>query len=766
MEVRISKALEGVIARTAFDTARSGMDHSLKDCLMLALLRDDDSMAYRLLTNRLQDWQMYQIRLRLEREIRRAPSEGAAPETFFMEYASALRRRFSDVRRVSTAHAAIDIIGDGASAAARIFAMYGITVSVLEEELELLASESASSDAHNTPIAPTLAPTPPPIDATRTGGTSLIEQFGTDLTRAAREGTLDPVVGREEEIERVVRILARRKKNNPILVGEAGVGKSAIVEGLALRIASGNVPTALAGKSIVSMDVASLVAGTKFRGEFEERMQQLLDELRRNRQTILFIDEIHTIVGAGATQGSLDTANILKPALARGEIRIIGATTLDELRECIERDAALERRFGKVMVEPPTAEQTLRIVQNIVAIYEQHHAVHYSEQALSACVALAERYVTDRNFPDKAIDLLDETGAGVALRTAKHQSDGSEARPTITADDVARSVAIMTGIPVERLCGDERERVRDLERKLSERVIGQEDAVRRVAKVIRRARAGVRDEQRPMGVFLFVGPTGVGKTLLAKELARQMNGEAEIVRIDMSEYSEPHNVARLFGAPPGYVGYGEGGQLTEAVRRRPYSVVLFDEVEKAHPTLFDAMLQILDEGRLTDGSGRRIDFRNTVIVMTSNAGSREAAEGTQVGYATASKQRSATEHPDTQYRKALERTFSPEFIGRIDEIVLFRELTDEQVQRIIDLELGHLLRRVEQLGYTLRVTTKARRRLAALAYERRYGVRALKRVLAKHIEEPLSEMLIDGSLDEGTTIMVDSSQSGIRLKAA
>ena len=764
MEVRISKALEGVIARTAFDTARSGMDHSLKDCLMLALLRDDDSMAYRLLASRLQDWQMYQIGLRLEREIRRAPSEGATPELFFMEYASALRRRFSDVRRVSTAHAAIDIIGDGASASARIFEMYGITASVLEEELALLASDATKSD---TSTSPTLAPTLLPTEVTRTGAPSLIEQFGTDLTRAARDGALDPVIGREEEIERVVRILARRKKNNPILVGEAGVGKSAIVEGLALRIASGDVPTALADKSIVSMDVASLVAGTKFRGEFEERMQQLLDELRRNRQTILFIDEIHTIVGAGATQGALDTANILKPALARGEIRIIGATTLDELRECIERDAALERRFGKVMVEPPTAEQTLRIVRNIVPIYEQHHAVRYSEQALTACVTLAERYVTDRNFPDKAIDILDETGAGVALRTAKHPLDSGVAQPTtISADDVARSVAVMTGIPVERLCGDERERVRDLERKLSKRVIGQEDAVRRVAKVIRRARAGVRDEQRPMGVFLFVGPTGVGKTLLAKELARQMNGEAEIVRIDMSEYSEPHNVARLFGAPPGYVGYGEGGQLTEAVRRRPYSVVLFDEVEKAHPTLFDAMLQILDEGRLTDGSGRRIDFRNTVIVMTSNAGSREATASAQMGYATASKQHSATEHPDTQYRKALERTFSPEFIGRIDEIVLFRELAGEQVQRIIDLELDHLLRRVERLGYSLRVTAKARRRLAALAYERRYGVRALKRVLAKHIEEPLSELLIDGSLGEGATIMVDTSQSGIHLKAA
>lgn len=757
MEVRISKALEGVLARTAFDTARSGMDHSLKDCLMLALLRDDDSMAYRLLAGRLQDWQMYQIRLRLERDIRRAPSEGASPEEFFVEYAQTLRKRFSDVRRVSTAHAAIDIIGDSASASARIFGMYGITAAELEDELAQL-----SADAERTPIT-TDAPisTPLATDATLTQESSLIKRFGTDLTRAAREGALDPVIGREREIERVVQILARRKKNNPILVGEAGVGKSAIIEGLALRIATGNIPTALADKNIVTMDVASLVAGTKFRGEFEERMQLLLDEMRRNRQTILFIDEIHTIVGAGSTQGSLDTANILKPALARGEVRIIGATTLDEFRECIESDAALERRFGKIVIEPPTSDETLSILHTIAPIYEQHHAVRYSPEALSACVTLAERYITERHFPDKAIDLLDESGASLAL-------SASEVRPaTVTADNVAHCVAVMTGIPVERLRGDEQQRVRDLEKRLSERVIGQSDAIGHVAKAIRRARMGLRDEHRPMGVFLFVGPTGVGKTLLAKELARQMNGNAGIVRIDMSEYSEPHTVARLFGSPPGYVGYGEGGQLTEAVRRKPYSVVLIDEVEKAHPTLFDTFLQVLDEGHMTDGSGRKVDFRNTIIIMTSNVGSRDAIQGAvQMGYATTSKHQTATQQADAAYRKALERTFSPEFIGRIDEIVFFRELSNEDVQRIIDLELRHTLHRLERMGYTLRITAKARRELASLTYKRAHGVRALKRVLAEQVEEPLSTLLLEGEVMPGVTIVVDGSSCGIKVRAA
>lgn len=754
MEVKISKALEGIIARTAFDTARSGMDHSLKDCLMLTLLRDEDSLAYRLLTSHLQDWQMYQIALRLEHEIRRAPSEGLLPEEFFVDYAAGLRRRFSDVRRISTAHAAIDIIGDGASSAARIFALYGITGSLLEDELEQFSSDAerqTSTDNHAQALLST--------DVVRSQESSLIRRFGVDLTRSAREGMLDPLIGREREIERVVQILARRKKNNPILVGDAGVGKSAIVEGLALRIAAGDVPAVLADKSIVAMDVASLVAGTKFRGEFEERMQQLLDELRRDRHTILFIDEIHTIVGAGSTQGSLDTANILKPALARGEIRIIGATTLDEHRECIERDAALERRFGKVLIEPTTADDTLRILQNIAPIYEQHHTVRYESSALAACVTLAERYITDRNFPDKAIDVLDETGASMALAAGNNY-------PTVTAEDVARAVGVMTGIPTERLMGDEQSQLQNLESDLAKRIIGQHDAVRRVARAIRRARTGLRDERRPLGVFMFVGPTGVGKTLLAQELSAHLNNGAGLIRIDMSEYSEPHNVSRLIGSPPGYVGYGEGGQLTEAVRRRPYSVVLFDEIEKAHPNLYEAMLQLLDDGHLTDGSGRKVDFRNTVIIMTSNAGSRDVAQATQVGYATVSAQASRATAPDEAYRKALERTFSPEFIGRIDEIIFFRELSGEDVQHIVDLELRHILRRLERLGYTLRVTPKARRLLASLGQEHRHGARSLKRILAERIEEPLATLMIDGALDEGATIVADATAGEIRFKAA
>ncbi len=647
----------------------------------------------------------------------------------------------------------------------------------------------------------------------------MVSRFGTDLTQLAREGKLDPVVGREHEIQRVIQILSRRKKNNPILVGEAGVGKSAIVEGLALMIASGDVPYTIADKSIVSLDVSSLVAGTKFRGEFEERMQQLIDELKRAKNTIIFIDEIHTIVGAGSTQGSLDTANILKPALARGELQTIGATTLDEFRENIEKDAALERRFQKVVVEPSTAEQTLQILHNIAPNYERHHRVRYSEEALQACVDLTGRYITDRYFPDKAIDVMDEVGSRahlataekpesvreleqmiadtrlarqqavealvydraasarlreIALRTRLDESKSAwrrslEMNPVeITAADVARVITSITGIPAERLNDGDAERLRGLEAHLASRVIGQSEAVSRVSRSIRRSRAGLKDENRPMGVFMFVGPTGVGKTLLAKELSKWMFDDRQgLIRIDMSEYGERHNVARLIGSPPGYVGYGEGGQLTEAVRRHPYSVVLFDEIEKAHPEVFNTMLQIFDEGRLTDGSGRVVDFRNTVIIMTSNVGSRTvAAKCPHVGYSTPSKSEIVEAAPQDEYRKALESTFAPEFLNRVDDIIQFRSLEEADVERIVDLELGGMLERIARLGYNLRITADARRSLAAMGYEQRYGARALKRVLAEQVEEPVSNMIIDGGLHEGDTIVVEQSQDGVAFKVA
>lgn len=814
MQIKISKALEGVIARTTFDTAKAKLDHSLKDSLMLQILREDGSMAYRMLAAHLKDWELYQIALRIERDIAAAQSEGANPEEFFVQYVAMLKQRFPDAKRISTAHAMMDIFDDDTTATSKVMKSYGIDSSLVAAEMDSFIADNRTMfepEIRLLDYGDSLQPESKPSD--------MVSRFGVDLTQLAREGKLDPVVGREQEISRVIQILSRRKKNNPILVGEAGVGKSAIVEGLALMIASGDVPYTIADKSIVSLDVSSLVAGTKFRGEFEERMQQLIDELKRAKNTIIFIDEIHTIVGAGSTQGSLDTANILKPALARGELQTIGATTLDEFRENIEKDSALERRFQKVVVEPSTAEQTLQILHNIAPNYERHHRVRYSEEALQACVDLTGRYITDRYFPDKAIDVMDEVGSRahlatsekpesvrelermiadtrqarkqaiealvydraasarlreIALRSRLDESKSAwrrslEMNPVeITAEDVARVITSITGIPAERLNDGETERLRGLEGHLASRVIGQGEAVARVSRSIRRSRAGLKDENRPMGVFMFVGPTGVGKTLLAKELSKWMFDDRQgLIRIDMSEYGERHNVARLIGSPPGYVGYGEGGQLTEAVRRHPYSVVLFDEIEKAHPDVFNTMLQIFDEGRLTDGSGRVVDFRNTVIIMTSNVGSRNvAAKSVHVGYSTSLKSEIVEAAPRNEYRKALESTFAPEFLNRIDDIVQFRSLEEADVERIVDLELGGMFERIGRLGYNIRITAGARRSLASMGYEQRYGARSLKRVIAEHVEEPLSNMIIDGGLCEGDTIVVEKSKNGVALKVA
>ena len=818
MQPKISKTLEGIIARAAFNTTKAGMTHSLKDVLALELLREEGSLAYQLLSARLKDWELYQVRLRIEREID-APgspgkSETRSPEEFYRNFSRELIEAYPSVRSISTAHALQRIIEERSSATARILEMYGVKAETIAEGLRRFTS------GEDLRIEIPMANLLDFHEENKPDKGSLLDKFGTDLTRMAREGAIDPVVGREAEIERVIQILSRRKKNNPILIGEAGVGKSAIVEGLALRIARGEVPFTIADKRLFSLDIAALVAGTKFRGEFEERIQQLLDELRSARNTILFIDEIHTIVGAGATQGSLDTANMLKPALARGEIQTIGATTLDEYRAEIESDAALERRFQRVMVEPTTPEQTLRILHNIAPHYERHHRVRYTEAALEACVNLAERYIADRHFPDKAIDVLDEAGSRVHLDATREpeelrhlekslsevRRECHEAVETLVYDKAVsarmREIALrskidesraewrqsleqnpveidetqirevitsMTGIPAERLSEGEQGRLQQLAEHLARRVIGQQEAVERIARTIRRSRAGLKDERRPIGVFLFVGPTGVGKTLLAKEVSRWLFDERRgLIRIDMSEYAEKHNVARLIGAPPGYVGYGEGGQLTEAVRRQPYAVVLFDEIEKAHPEVFNTLLQLFDEGHLTDGTGRRVDFRNTILIMTSNVGSRAAAQRTvQVGYATPSKQHALDSSSQSEYRKALENTFSPEFLNRIDDIVLFRQLEMADVERIVDLELQGLLARTERLGYRLRITEGAKRRLARMGYEARYGARALKRTLTDQVEEPLSVLIVDGKLLEGGTVIVESDKShGVRLRVA
>ena len=760
MQLKISKTLEGLIARSAFNTTKAGITHSLKDFLALELLREEGSLAFQLLSARLRDWELHQVRLRIEHEIhtvKRQESRNAS-DAFYRGFAEELRATSDAVRSVTTGHALLSIAGDRTTATAHVLEMYGITPQIIAEELQRFAA----GDDFGTEITvgkPGLKTAERPFE--EPSGHPLA-QFGADLTQLARDGKGDPVIGRDREIDRVIQILSRRKKNNPILIGEAGVGKSAIVEGLALRIARGEVPATIAGKRIFSLDVSALVAGTKFRGEFEERMQQLLDLLRRSRDTIVFIDEIHTIVGAGSTQGSLDTANILKPALARGELQTIGATTLDEYRTDIESDTALERRFQRVLVEPTTPEQTLGILRRIAPDYERHHRVRYSDEALRACVELTGRYVTGRFFPDKAIDALDEAGSRAHL-----QRDAATATVEIGEGLVRRVVSDMTGIPAERVSEDEASRLRSLRDHLARRVVGQQEAVERIARTIRRSRAGLQDENRPIGVFLFVGPTGVGKTLLAKEVSKWLFDEHRgLIRIDMSEYAEKHNVARLIGPPPGYVGYGEGGQLTEAVRRQPYAVVLLDEIEKAHPEVFNTLLQLFDEGRLTDGSGRTVDFRNTILIMTSNVGSREVArKPLRVGYATPSKGAAPDTAPDGEYRRALERVFAPEFLNRIDDIVIFRTLDAGDVVRIIDLELQGLFTRTGRLGYKIKVTEGAKRRLASMGYEARYGVRSLRRALAEQVEEPLSTLILDGKLRTGDTVVVESDRSrGIRLR--
>lgn len=760
MQLKISKTLEGLIARSAFNTTKAGITHSLKDFLALELLREEGSLAFQLLSARLRDWELHQVRLRIEHEIhtvKRQESRNAS-DAFYRGFAEELRATSDAVRSVTTGHALLSIAGDRTTATAHVLEMYGITPQIIAEELQRFAA----GDDFGTEITVGKPGFKTAERSFEEPSGHPLAQFGADLTQLARDGKVDPVIGRDREIDRVIQILSRRKKNNPILIGEAGVGKSAIVEGLALRIARGEVPATIAGKRIFSLDVSALVAGTKFRGEFEERMQQLLDLLRRSRDTIVFIDEIHTIVGAGSTQGSLDTANILKPALARGELQTIGATTLDEYRTDIESDTALERRFQRVLVEPTTPEQTLGILRRIAPDYERHHRVRYSDEALRACVELTGRYVTGRCFPDKAIDALDEAGSRAHL-----QRDAATATVEIGEGLVRRVVSDMTGIPAERVSEDEASRLRSLRDHLARRVVGQQEAVERIARTIRRSRAGLQDENRPIGVFLFVGPTGVGKTLLAKEVSKWLFDEHRgLIRIDMSEYAEKHNVARLIGPPPGYVGYGEGGQLTEAVRRQPYAVVLLDEIEKAHPEVFNTLLQLFDEGRLTDGSGRTVDFRNTILIMTSNVGSREVArKPLRVGYATPSKGAAPDTTPDGEYRRALERVFAPEFLNRIDDIVIFRTLDAGDVVRIIDLELQGLFTRTGRLGYKIKVTEGAKRRLASMGYEARYGVRSLRRTLAEQVEEPLSTLILDGKLRTGDTVVVESDRSrGIRLR--
>ena len=571
---------------------------------------------------------------------------------------------------------------------------------------------------------------------------SPLEEFGYDITKAAREGKLDPLVGREDEIQRVIQILGRRRKNNPMLVGDPGVGKSAIVEGIAIKITTGDITPALADKRLISLDLGSIVAGTKYRGDFEKRLKSIINEVAANPDVILFIDEFHTIVGAGGASGSLDAANMLKPALARGDIQCIGATTLDEFRKIVEKDGALDRRFQKITVEHTDIPQSISILDRLKTNYEKHHNVIYSDEAIDACVRMSDRYITDRCLPDKAIDVMDEAGSMVRLKNPKRTGH-------VNVEDVASVISKITGIPSGRIAEGEGNKLMKMKSKLQSRIIGQDEAIDRTVRAIRRNRAGIKDPGKPIGTFLFFGPTGVGKTQLAKALAEYLfDSEENIVRLDMSEYMEKFNVSRLIGAPPGYVGFEEGGQLSERVRRKPYCVVLLDEIEKAHPDIFNLLLQVMDEGRLTDSTGRTVNFRNTIVIMTSNVGSRELEEyGSGVGFSTAG--RNVQGNRKNILEKAVRKAFPPEFINRVDEQIFFNSLTKEDIGKIIDIELKGLRKRVRDAGYELTVTPAAKRLVADSGYDPSYGARPLKRAIRKYIEDPVSEHIITGRMLAG-----------------
>ena len=642
--------------------------------------------------------------------------------------------------------------------------------------------------------------------------TPTLDNFGRDLTALASEGKLDPVIGREKEIERVSQILSRRKKNNPLLIGEPGVGKSAIAEGLALRIMQKKVSRVLFGKRVITLDLASLVAGTKYRGQFEERMKAIMTELEKNRDVILFIDELHTIVGAGSSTGSLDASNMFKPALARGEIQCIGATTLDEYRQYIEKDGALERRFQKVMVEPTSVEETILILNQIKDKYEDHHNVTYTDEAIASCVNLTSRYITDRFLPDKAIDAMDEAGSRVYIKNMKVPTDiieyekqieeikelkqkavkaqdylearklkdeeerlqlelavaqdkwdkeVKEKKEVVTEENVAEVVSMMSGVPVTKVGKNEMDKLANMDNLLNGKVIGQEDAVKKVVKAIQRNRAGLKDPNRPIGTFIFLGTTGVGKTELAKVMARELfDSDDALIRIDMSEYMEKFAVSRLVGAPPGYVGYEEGGQLTEAVRRKPYAVVLLDEIEKAHPDVFNILLQILDEGHVTDSLGRKVDFRNTIIILTSNIGTRDLKDfGDGVGFGTSAKKTSSDARARATIENALKKAFAPEFLNRIDDIIIFNSLEKEDIKKIIDLELNKLYKRLEKLNYKVELTDEARDFIAEKGWDKDFGARPLKRAIQKYIEDLLAEMLVNKQFSEGETVVLKLNEA-------
>lgn len=799
MTLRLPKEINEIVGISREEAMRTGCYDITPDHLVLGIIRHRDNSAYELLMRFKIDLLMLkeQLNNHLSHE-HIIPFEESSKISFSDQVQEVLREMIVSARtnKISSPDAArmlLAIIRCSNSLAAAILKDHGMTAEAITVSLESVPKpqEPEKNDEGES------------IGKKKTKASAL-ESYSYDLTRAAEEDKLDPVVGREKEIERLAQILCRRRKNNPVLIGEPGVGKSAIVEGLAIRIARKKISRALLNKRIVSLDLGSIVAGTKFRGQFEERIKAIINELKEKPNIILFIDEMHTLVGAGGAQGSLDAANLLKPALSRGEIQCIGATTLDEFREVIEKDGALERRFQKVMIEPSTYEETLDILQNIKTRYEKHHKVHYTDEAIKACITLSNRYITDRCLPDKAIDALDEAGARAHVRNLsapkkilelekaldeikidkraavseedfqrageihltekmvekrylaemkKWSAQEANSSIEIGADDIASVISLMTGIPVNRIAMSESNKLLTMDKTLKKQIIGQDEAVEKIVRAIRRNRAGLKNPNKPIGTFLFLGPTGVGKTQLAKVLAEFMfDSKDSLIRVDMSEYMEKFAVSRLIGAPPGYVGYKEGGQLSERVRRKPYSVVLLDEIEKAHPDIFNLLLQVLDEGRMTDSNGHHIDFRNTVLILTSNVGSRELKEfGGGIGYVNNvagekdKKNKSIVE-------KAIDKTFNPEFLNRLDEQIFFNELTKEDIEKIIDIELADLHKRVEEAGYKLSLRKGAKRFIADVGYDPRYGARPLKRAIQRYVEDVVAEAILSSRYAPGSTI--------------
>jgi len=830
MDNNFSAKVRDIISYSREEALRLGNDFISTEHLLLGLIRDGENTAIRILKSLNID--LFELRKEIESAVKDKASKSIAnmnslPLTKQAEKViriTVLEAKSLKSAQVETEHLMLSILKNKENIATQILNQFDVDYDIFRNELGFVTSnppqaefnEDDDFDDERKQYGQQPKSQKPGAAGQAKSKTPVLDNFGRDITRLAETGSLDPIVGRENEIERVSQILSRRKKNNPILIGEPGVGKTAIVEGLALRIVQRKVSRVLFDKRVVSLDLAALVAGTKYRGQFEERMKAIMNELEKNRDVILFIDEIHTIVGAGGASGSLDASNIFKPALARGELQCIGASTLDEYRMHIEKDGALDRRFQKVIVDQPSVDEAIEILNNIKSKYEDYHNVTYSQEAIEACVKLSDRYMTDRLLPDKAIDVLDEVGArkhikninvpqtildleqkiedikleknkvvksqkfeeAASLRDtekklqeelerakAEWEEESKNKRYPIEEEDIAEVVCMMTGIPVKRMVQAETEKLRRMGEDLRGAVVGQQDAINKVVKAIQRNRVGLKDPKKPIGTFIFLGPTGVGKTELARSLAKHMfDSEDALIRIDMSEYMEKFTVSRLIGAPPGYVGYEEGGQLTERVRRKPYSVILLDEIEKAHPDIFNILLQVLDDGQLTDGLGRKVDFKNTLIIMTSNIGARQLKDfGDGVGFATKARQESMDENNRAVIEKALKRTFSPEFLNRIDDVIVFNSLTKENIFEIIDILMKGVMNRLSNLGFSLELSTEAKEFLSDKGYDSAFGARPLHRAIQKYLEDPLAEEILNMHIKPGDVLIAELDKENAKI---